>query len=113
MTITETSHGSVVVLSLEGKLMGEPDSTALRETIYRLADRPVKQVVLDCGGLKMMNSTGLGTVIAALSSMRKRGGDLRLAHLSEKVYALMTLTHLYKVFKIYETVERAAASFHR
>jgi len=113
MTITENKHGHVMVISLKGNLLGEPETTALRETVYRLAERAEKQVVLDLGGLKAVNSTGLGVLVSSLTSLRKRSGDLSLARLSDKVHALMMITHLIRVFKVYDTVERAVASFGR
>jgi len=113
MTITENKHGRVTVVSLKGNLLGEPETTALRETVSRLTERDELQVVLDLGSLKAINSTGLGVLVSALTSLRKRSGDLFLARLPEKVHALMMITHLVRVFKIYDTVERAVASFGR
>ena len=113
MTITEKTRDHVTVISLKGNLLGEPETTALRETIYRLTERDEKQVVLDLGRLKAINSTGLGVLVSALTSLRKRSGDLSLAKLPEKVHALMMITHLVRVFMIYDTVERAVASFGR
>jgi anti-sigma B factor antagonist len=113
MTITQQTHGSVIVVSLKGNLLGEPETTALREAIYSLTERLEKQLVLDLGGLKAINSTGLGALVAALTSVRRRGGDMCLARLTDKVHALMMITNLNRVFKIYETVERAVTSFGR
>ena len=113
MTITENKHGRVTVISLKGNLLGEPETTALRKTVYRLTERDEKRVVLDLGGLKAVNSTGLGLLVSSLTSLRKRSGDLSLARLSDKVHALMMITHLIRVFKVYDTVERAVASFGR
>jgi anti-sigma B factor antagonist len=113
MTITENKHGRVTVISLKGNLLGEPETTALRETVYRLTERDEKQVVLDLGGLKAINSTGLGVLVTALTSLRKRSGDLLLARLSDKVHALLMITHLIRVFNVYDTVERAVAGFGR
>ena len=113
MTITEKTRDHVTVISLKGNLLGEPETTALREAVYRLTERDEKQVVLDLGRLKAINSTGLGVLVSALTSLRKRSGDLSLAKLPEKVHALMMITHLVRVFMIYDTVERAVASFGR
>ncbi len=113
MTITEKIHGRVTVISLKGNLLGEPEITALREVIYRLIERVEKKVVLDLGGLKAINSTGLGALVATLTSLRNRGGDLCLARLMDKAHLLMTITNLVRVFKVYETVERAVASYGR
>jgi anti-sigma B factor antagonist len=113
MTITEKKYGRVTVISLKGNLLGEPETTELRKTVYRFTERDELYVVLDLGGLKALNSTGLGVLVSALTSLRKRNGDLYLARLSDKVHSLMMITHLVRVFKIYDTVERAVASFGR
>jgi anti-sigma B factor antagonist len=113
MRISEQQYGRVMVVFLKGSLMGEPDTTALRKTMSRLAERSQDQIVLDLGGLKSINSTGLGELIAALLSLRKRNRDLCLARMTPKVNVLMATTHLIKVFRIFETLERAVASFAR
>jgi anti-sigma B factor antagonist len=113
MTITENKHGRVTVISLKGNLLGEPETTVLRETIYHLTERDEKQVVADLGGLKAINSTGLGVLVSALTSLRRRRGDLALARSSDKVHALLVITYLIRVFNVYDTVERAVASFGR
>jgi anti-sigma B factor antagonist len=110
MTITEKIHGRVTVIAVKGNLLGEPDTTALRETVCRCIERDEKQVVIDLGGLNAINSTGLGVLVSSLTSLRKRSGDLSLARLSDKVQALLMITHLVRVFKFYDTVERAVAS---
>jgi anti-sigma B factor antagonist len=113
MTITENKHGRVTVISLKGNLLGESETIVVRETVRRLTERGELYVVLDLGGLKAINSTGLGVLVTALTSLRKRKGDLLLARLSEKVHSLMMMTHLIRVFNVYDTVERAVASVGR
>jgi anti-sigma B factor antagonist len=113
MKITEKIHDRVTIISVKGNLLGEPETTALRETVYRLTERAEKNVVLDLGGLKAINSSGLGALVAALTSLRKRSGDLCLARLTDNVNAIMMMTHLFRVFKIYDTIEGAVSSFTR
>jgi anti-sigma B factor antagonist len=113
MTITEKKHAGVTVISLKGNLLGEPETTDLRETVYRLTESDKLRVVLDLGNLKAINSTGLGVLVSALTSLRKRSGDLLLARCSDKAHSLMMITRLVRVFNIYDTVDRAVASFGR
>jgi len=113
MTITEKALDRVTIISVKGNLLGEPETTALRETICRVTERGEKYVVLDLGGLKAINSSGLGVLVAAFTSLRKRSGDLCLARLTENANALMMMTHLFRVFKIYDTIEGAVSSFAR
>lgn len=111
MTIKEKMHGDVAVVSLKGNLMGEPDTTDVREKIYSLLQDEVRKIVLDLSKVKWVNSTGLGTLISVMTSVKNKDGDLRLAHVTEKLESLFMITQLIKVFKTYESVDRAVASF--
>jgi anti-sigma B factor antagonist len=111
MTIKEKMYGDVAVLMLKGNLMGEPDTTEVRDKIYGLLQDDVKKIILDMGKVKWINSSGLGTLIAGMTSVKNKGGDMRLANVTEKVESLFMITQLIKVFKTYETVDRAVASF--
>jgi len=111
MTIKEKMYGTVAVLSLKGNLIGEPGTENLRDKIYSLLQEGFISVVVDLKGVRWISSSGLGTLIAALTSVRNKSGDLRLANITEKVESLFAITQLVKVFKTYETVDRAVASF--
>ena len=58
-----------------------------------------------------MNSSGLGTIIASLTSVNNKGGDIRISHVTEKIKSLFMITQLIKVFKTFDSNERAVASF--
>lgn len=111
MTIKEKMQGDVAVLTFKGNLMGEPDTTEVREKIYGLLQEGFGKIVLDMGQVKWVNSSGLGTLIAAMTSVKNKGGEMRLARVTDKVESLFAITQLIKVFKTYETVDRAVASF--
>ena len=111
MTIKETMHGSVALLSLKGNLTEEPDTTKLREKVQSLLQEGFSKVVIDMKGVRWVSSTGLGTLIAVLTSIKNKGGDLRLSNITEKVESIFVITQLVKVFKTYETADRAVASF--
>jgi len=111
MAIKETIRGDVAVLNLRGKLMGGPDSTALHDKVHGLIADGIKQVVIDLGKVKWMNSSGLGALMAALTTLRNAGGDLKLANVTKKIESLLLITKLITVFETYETADRAVVSF--
>jgi anti-sigma B factor antagonist len=111
MQIKEKIESGVAVLTFKGDLLGEPDTTKIREKIHSLVNDEMKNLVVDLSDVNYMNSSGLGTLISALSTMRNAGGDLRLARVGEKVKNLFIITQLVKVFDTYETVDRALASY--
>jgi anti-sigma B factor antagonist len=111
MQIKEKIENGVAILTFKGDLLGEPDTTTVREKIRSLVNDEVKHIIVDLGGVNYMNSSGLGTLISSLTTMKSAGGDLRLARIGEKVQNLFIITQLVKVFDTYETVERALASY--
>ena len=111
MQIKEKIENNVAVLSLKGDFLGEPETTQVRQKIHSLVSDNVKKVIIDMGGINYVNSSGLGTLISTLTTMRNAGGDLRLARVGEKVQNLFIITQLVKVFDTYESVERALLSY--
>ncbi len=111
MQIKERIENDIAILTFKGDLLGEPDTTQVREKIHSLVNDEVKHVVIDLGNMNYMNSSGIGTLIAALTTMKNSGGDLRLANVGGKVQNLFVITQLVKVFDTYETVDRALASY--
>lgn len=100
-----------VVLEFKGDVMGGPDAVALNDKLHELIDEGKKNIVVDLGGVKFMNSSGLGMLIGALTTVRKASGDLRLARASEKIESLLIVTKLVTVFKNFKTLEEATNSF--
>lgn len=111
MRIKEEIVDNIVVLHLKGNLTDVPDTTKLKEKIHSLIGEDFKNVIIDLGDVKWINSSGLGSLVAAFTSVRNTGGDLRLANVTKKIESLFVITQLVRVFKTYETVPRAVASF--
>jgi anti-sigma B factor antagonist len=111
MSFNTSERYSSVVIEFKGNVMGGPDAVSLNEKLHELIDAEKTNIVVDLGKVKFMNSSGLGMLIGALTTMRKAGGDLRLAKATDKIESLLIVTKLITVFKHYKSVEEAAASF--
>lgn len=111
MQLKEKVEGDVAVITLKGDLLGEPDTSTLREKIHSLVNDEMKKIIIDLGGVNYMNSSGLGALISSLTTMRNAGGDLKLARVGGKVQNLFVMTQLVKVFDTYESVERALVAY--
>ena len=94
MTIAEEIRGEVAVLTLKGMM-----------------SRDIKQVVVDFSRVKWCGSAMLGTLVASLSTLRDADGDLRPAEMMKKVRSVFFTTNLMAVFKTFETVDEAVASY--
>jgi anti-sigma B factor antagonist len=58
-----------------------------------------------------MNSSGLGMMIGGLTTMKKTGGNLKLARVTEKIESLLIITKLITIFEFYDNVDDAIKSF--
>ncbi len=102
---------NAVVITLKGNVMGGPDGAKLHDTLKELKEQDKKNVVVDLSKTKFMNSSGLGMLISAMTTMRNAGGDLRLANVADRIQSLLVITKLITVFKHYDNVDDAVSSY--
>lgn len=100
-----------VVITLKGNVMGGPDGSKLHDSLHDLKEAGKTNIVVDLSKVKFMNSSGLGMLISAMTTMRNAGGDLRLANVADRIQSLLVVTKLITVFKHFESVDEAAKSF--
>ena len=83
----------------------------LKDAVSEIVKTGQPKLVLDLEGVSFVDSTGLGSVIAALKMVRSSKGDLRLAAPNQQVRVVLELTTLDRVFPYYATVEEALTGF--
>jgi anti-anti-sigma factor len=107
---TREAGNGVTVVAPTGRLdvAGAP---ALKDAIGEALKNGQPRVVIDMEGVSFVDSTGLGSVIAALKQIRSAQGDLRLAAPNQQVRVVLELTTLDRVFPYYSTVEEALTGF--
>jgi anti-sigma B factor antagonist len=110
MKIKEKIENHVGVLEISGKMMGGPETTELHEKVRSLIGDGIKKVVIDLKDVKWMNSSGLGVLMACMTTLKNTNGMLKLANVTEKIESLLIITQLIKIFETYESVERAVSS---
>ena len=111
MKIKEKIDGSVAILTLSGKMMGGPETQSVHDHIKGLISDGIINVVIDLGDVKWMNSSGLGSLMAGLTTLRGSGGDLKLVHVPDRVKRPIEITKLDQVIKMYESLDEAVTSF--
>ena len=111
MEIKEQLKQDIIVLQLSGEMMRGPDATVLNDKLHELIESDKLKVIADLSRVSWINSSGLGILIGALTTMRNAGGDLKIASVTERIQRLLEITKLHKVFDIYDDVESAAAGF--
>jgi anti-sigma B factor antagonist len=111
MNFNVTERYNCVVIEFKGNVMGGPDAVKLNEKLHELIEEDRTNVIADLGKVKFMNSSGLGMLIGGLTTMRKAGGDLRIANATDKIESLLVITKLITVFKHFKSLEEAVKSY--
>ena len=101
----------VTVLDLKGRERIRGTAIAWHESIRCLAGEGKIQVLMDLASVKHIDSAGMGELIASHVTLDKKGGALKLMHMTESVYELMTVTRLLTIFDVYDDESEALASF--
>jgi anti-sigma B factor antagonist len=110
MTIKEEIRDDVAILYLKGNMMGGPDTMEVHEKVKGLINDKILKVVIDLSKVKWMNSSGLGALMACMSSLKNSDGKLKISGATEKIKNLFMITKLMTIFETYETTDRAIAS---
>ena len=111
MRIKTSEKYSAVVVELKGNVMGGPDSEKFSKLLHDLLDEGKKNIVVDLGHVKFMNSSGLGMLISGFTTIKNGGGSLKLANATEKINSLLVITKLITIFENYNSVDEAVKSF--
>ena len=111
LTINERDVEGVLILDLQGRLVAGESAGALRERTAKAATTEQKNVILNMKGVDYIDSSGLGTLVAAHSTLSRAGGGLALMNLSKRSAELLILTKLATVFRIFEDEKAAVDSF--
>jgi anti-anti-sigma factor len=96
------------------EVRGRVDSLSadeLREALQASIDKGYNKLVLELNGVEYMSSAGLREMVSALKSVKKSGGDIRLANPSDKVKEVLELAGLHTIFQVYTTTVEAVGSF--
>jgi anti-sigma B factor antagonist len=100
----------VLVFGLKGKIMGGPEAQVFHDELRKAIAAGTRKVILDLGEVEWMNSSGLGLLISALTTVRAAGADMKLARATDKITSLLVITKLSSVFDSQPTVDAALAA---
>lgn len=111
LDVKERQAGDVTILDLSGEVRIGEGSVSLRDSIRNLGDQGKKKVLLNLGGVKYIDSSGIGELIANYTTISRQGGQLKLLNLTDKIQNLLVITKLLTVFDTYDDEAEALKSF--
>ena len=101
----------VTIIDLSGRITLGEGSVVLRDTIRNSIGQAMKKILLNLGDVTYIDSSGIGELVSAYTSVRNQGGELKLLNLTKKVHDLLQITKLYTVFDVKDDEATAIKAF--
>lgn len=103
--------GEIRVVELGGKITIGAGDVKIRELVNQALENDKKNILFDLGGVTAIDSSGIGEMVACYATVTKRGGKLKLMHLSPKINDILQVTQLITVFEVFDDEREALGSF--
>lgn len=101
----------VTIMDLSGRITLGEGSVVLRDNVRDLLTKGEKKILLNLGDVTYIDSSGIGELVSAFTTVRNAGGELKLLNLTKKVHDLLQITKLYTVFDVKDDEAVAIGSF--
>jgi anti-sigma B factor antagonist len=111
MATSTRQVGGVTIVDISGRIVLGEESATLRNLVCDLLSQGHNKILFNLGDVNYIDSSGLGHLVSAFTSVRKQEGELKLLNLTNKVHDLMQITRLYTVFDIMDDEAVAVKSF--
>lgn len=105
----EVAH--VTILDVQGRIVLGDEIGDLRDAVRNLLAEGKKKIILNLAEVDYIDSSGVGELVGAFTTVRNAGGELKLLNLSQKVQDVLYVTKLYTVFDIRDDEFTAVKSF--
>ena len=113
MTLRGTCReiGDVAIVDFSGKITLGEGSATLRTTVKELISSGHRKILLNLGDVDYIDSSGIGELVAAYTTVRSASGELKLMQLTKRVKDLIQITRLFTVFDVQSDESAAITSF--
>jgi anti-sigma B factor antagonist len=109
--VTTRELGGITVVDAAGRLTLGDGGTRLRDLIHVLANSGQKKYLLNLAGVDYIDSYGIGELARCYATVRRVGGEMKLARLQKKVHDMLQITNLHTLFEIHSEEQAALQAF--
>jgi len=111
MKVSTRQVDGVVVMDLSGRITLGEGSVVLRDAVRELLSKGNKKILANLAEVNYIDSSGIGELVSAFTTVKNQGGELKLLNLTKKVHDLLQITKLYTVFDVKDNEANAIKSF--
>ncbi len=111
LEISSSKVGLITLLNLKGTIVAGNDRKKLQDKMQELLEAAEINIIMDLGQVSYADSTGIGGLIEASNWASRKGGCVKLLHLTKRIHDVLQITRLSTVFGIYDDLQKALDSF--
>jgi anti-sigma B factor antagonist len=111
MKVATRQVDGVIILDLSGRITLGEGSVTLRDAVRDALAKGSRKILLNLADISYIDSSGIGEMVSAFTSVKNAGGELKLLKLTKKVHDLLQITKLYTVFDVKDDEAKAVSSF--
>lgn len=103
--------GNVRVLDLSGKITIGAGDVELRRLVEDALAAGKNHILVNLKEVTHIDSSGIGELVACFTTVKRRGGSMKLVNLPPKINDILQVTQLITVFDVFENETEALQSF--
>ncbi len=111
LKLTNREVDGITIVDCSGRITLGEGSVVLRDAVKDLLGKAQKKILLNLGDVNYIDSSGIGELVSAYTTVKNQGGELKLLNLTKKVHDLLQITKLYTVFDVRDDETTAVKSF--
>lgn len=110
LAIDTDDRQNISVMNVKGRVDSETASE-LDNALSQLLSDQRNKIVLNLNEVEFLSSAGLRAMVKALKGAQSRGGDVRLASVSEPIAGILLTVGMNQMFRTFSTTEEALMGF--
>lgn len=100
------SLGDILLVKLTGYI-DTYNSNYFINQINKILENGAYKIIFDCSGVSYISSTGIGSFVIVLKTVKSHGGEVVILKIAPRVYEVFALLGFSQFFKIVDTLEDA------
>jgi anti-sigma B factor antagonist len=105
MKLKKSETDGVLIVHVEGKMIGGEDSDKFHAFIKGVIKEGHKKLLINLKKVPWADSRGVGMLIGAHTSIKSADGRMVLTNIADRIDSILTLTRLLLIFETFDTEE--------
>jgi anti-anti-sigma factor len=107
--IKQIKQGLVTIFTVQAALIGDI-TDALRQQMHTCLEAGELQLILDFRQVSCLDSAALEMLLSCSRLARRKGGSIKIVHLSEVCHDILVATRLEQFLEVYPNISKALQS---